>query len=88
MLAVTTRYPEEVVKQIKILAKERQVKEAEIWRLVAFRGLDSESSAATHFQVEMLCLLRRLVGESVGTDTILKAKQDARELLRQMGIIE
>jgi len=88
MQPVTIRYPEDVVKMVKKIAQERQVKEAEIWRLLAFRGLDAESSATTHIQVEALCLLRRLAGDTGGIELVKKAKQDAREVLRQMGITE
>ena len=49
--------------------------------------MDGEDKVIRGVQIETLCLLRRL---AVHTDmeVLLKAKSDARNILRQMGMME
>ena len=87
MIQVCIRVPEEMAKQVRRMAGQFGVRESEIWRRLLHRGLDGEDKVIRGIQVETLCLLRRLAAHT-DMDIIYKAKSDARNILREMGVIE
>ena len=87
MIRVCVRHDDSVVAQVKKMAQERNVKEADMWRLLVLRGLDMEQRITTNMIVESLCILRRFAADT-DIEIVKTAKQDARNLLRQMGVVE
>ncbi len=86
MIHITTRYPETVVRRVKRLARQRGVREAELWRLIVMRGLELEEQTHTHLLAETLCIVRRFAADK-NIELVKLGKQDARELLQKMGVI-
>lgn len=87
MIRVCVRHDDSVVTKVKKLAQDRKVKEADMWRILVLRGLDNEERITTNMIVESLCILRRFAADS-DIEIVKTAKQDARNLLRQMGAVE
>lgn len=86
MVRLCVRFPDDVVIRVKKMAKERGVAEAEMWRAIVLRGLDSESNIATKYLIEALCVSRRLAA-SVDVDILKKAQSDADDILARLGIV-
>ena len=86
VIHITTRYPEPYVSRVKRLAKQREVKEAEIWRLIVMRGLELEEQTNTHLLAETLCIVRRFAADK-DIELVKLGKQDARELLHRLGVM-
>ncbi len=87
MIQVCVRVPEEMAKEVRRMAAQFGVRDSEIWRRLMHRSLDSEDKVMRGVQIETLCLLRRLAAHT-DMEIIYKAKSDARNILRQMGVME
>ena len=80
---ICQRFEDETIKRIRRLSQLHKISEADMWRLVVARGLDSEEKVALKMQVEALCLVRRLVG-STDPELYKAAKRDAISILESI----
>ena len=92
MIQVQIHFPDDVVAQVKRLAKERKTTEASVWRVVVERGLNYELSNSALIEaiakslVENLCITRRLAAET-DENIVTKGRADAKHLLEKMGLL-
>ncbi len=87
MIQVCVRVPEDMAKEVRRMAIKLGVREAEIWRRLLHRGMDAEDKILKSMQVETLCIARRMAAH-MDIDVLYKAKADARNILRGMGVID
>lgn len=87
MIQVCVRVPEDMAKEVRRMAIQFGVREAEIWRRLLHRGMDAEDKILKSMQVETLCIARRMAAH-MDMDVLYNAKADARNILRGMGVID
>jgi len=83
MAIISLRLPDELVRRIKLMAKERGSSDSEMMRVLMLRGLDQEGSLNTKLLLESLCLARRIAAVH-DIELIEKARNDAQVLLEQI----
>lgn len=83
MIQITFRVPDNIVKKAKLLATEKGIKDAEMFRLLMARGLEAENILSTKLLLESLCLNRRIAA-NIDVELVEKARQDAQYMLEQI----
>ena len=91
MIAVTVKFPDDIVAYVRRLARQRHIREAQVWRELVTEGIQGvELNAGLHktafnLAVQNLCISRRVAGH-LDESLIELAREDARRTLQDMEV--